>query len=204
LDLPPPFSQQHLDMKYLQQKLRNQVNAFQMENTRLVMENHKLAQCAKRLKEVEHDLRQLAQWEGKNVQTLMEQVEEYRRIQQNVAISLKAKVIQNLMEVVIRSDDDDDFIIDKNEVDGLLTRLKHMDGVDFSEANFHKAISKAGYNVEEVLSEQGGFDLKAVMNVVRNLLDDKAEDKVFVVHTNELLSPRLQVKMERNPLVGFF
>ena len=191
-------------MRELQQKLRDQVNAFQFENTRLTMENQQLAQSAKRLKEVEQDLRQLAQLEGRNVQTLMEQVEEYRRIQQEVSTSLKAQVIQNLIEVVIRSDDDDDFIIDKNEVDGLLTRLKCIDGVDFSEENFRKAISKAGYNVEEVLGEQGGFDLKAVMNIVQNLLDDKEEDKVFVLNTKELLPPGLQVKMERNALVGFY
>lgn len=191
-------------MQQLQQQLRDQVNCFQQENKTLKSENQQLAQCAKRLNEVEEDLRQVAQLEGKNIQTLMEQVEEYRQIQSEIETSLQAKIIQNLMEVVIRSDDDDDFIIDKNEVDGLMTRLKSISGVDFSEDNFKQAIANAGFNTNTVLEEQGGFDLKVVMKIIQNLLDDRQDQKVFTLTTSALLPKDLQVQMQHDMLVGSY
>ena len=192
------------EMQQLQQQLRDQVNCFQQENKTLKSENQQLAQCAKRLNEVEEDLRQVAQLEGKNIQTLMEQVEEYRQIQSEIETSLQAKIIQNLMEVVIRSDDDDDFIIDKNEVDGLMTRLKSISGVDFSEDNFKQAIANAGFNTNTVLEEQGGFDLKVVMKIIQNLLDDRQDQKVFTLTTSALLPKDLQVQMQHDMLVGSY
>ena len=191
-------------MQQLQQQLRDQVNRFQLENNQLKFENQRLAQCAKRLNEVEQDLRHVAQLEGKNIQTLMEQVEEYRHIQKEIETSLQAKIIQNLMEVVIRSDDDDDFIIDKNEVDGLMTRLKSINGVNFSEDNFKQAIVNAGFNAKDVLEEQGGFDLKVVMKIIQNLLDDRQDQKVFVLTTSVLLPKELRVQMQQDMLVGSY
>jgi hypothetical protein len=192
------------EMQQLQQQLRDQVNRFQLENNQLKFENQRLAQCAKRLNEVEQDLRHVAQLEGKNIQTLMEQVEEYRHIQKEIETSLQAKIIQNLMEVVIRSDDDDDFIIDKNEVDGLMTRLKSINGVNFSEDNFKQAIVNAGFNAKDVLEEQGGFDLKVVMKIIQNLLDDRQDQKVFVLTTSVLLPKELRVQMQQDMLVGSY
>lgn len=191
-------------MQQLQQQLRDQVNRFQLENNQLKFENQRLAQSAKRLNEVEQDLRHVAQLEGKNIQTLMEQVEEYRHIQKEIETSLQAKIIQNLMEVVIRSDDDDDFIIDKNEVDGLMTRLKSINGVNFSEDNFKQAIVNAGFNAKDVLEEQGGFDLKVVMKIIQNLLDDRQDQKVFVLTTSVLLPKELRVQMQQDMLVGSY
>ena len=54
--------------------------------------------------------------------------------------SLEAKIMQNLISVIMTSDNDKDFLIDPEEVDALMLRLKKIDGVDFSEENFVKAV----------------------------------------------------------------
>ena len=146
-----------------------------------------LACCS--LQQVEANLAELSKVQGQSIDTFMAQMEQYRKLQSRIQESLQAKVIQNLIEVVIISDNDKDFIMDKNEVDGLLHRLKSIEGVDFSERNFKRAIEKAGYSFDTVMQEKGGFDLTAVICVVKNLLDDKVpeQDNIFQIDTQKLL-----------------
>ena len=190
------------EMKVLQAKLRAEVNTFQAHNASLQKENETLAQSAKRLKELEKDLNTLTSVQGQNLNVMLKQIEEYKIIQDQIQESLQAKVIQNLITVVIRSDDDQDFVIDKNEVDGLLTKLKTIDGVNFSESNFKKAIAHAGYNVNDVLEQRGGFRLEAVLDVVKNLLDDKVpkEQNIFTLEPEQLLPPKLRSIKFKQPV----
>jgi hypothetical protein len=178
-------------MKYLHTKLRGQVNRFQHENYRLGRANHLLEQRLKGLRELERELKIVSRKQGQQgLSVLMEQLEEYRIIQSEIEQSLQAKIIQTMLDVVIRVDNDYDFVIDKEEVDGLLLRLQSMEGVNFSEANFCKAIAKAGFNVEDVAN--GGFDLEAVMAVTKNLLDDQVprDENIFEIKTDHLLPRR--------------
>lgn len=90
----------------------------------------------------------------------------------------------------MRSDNDRDFVIDPEEVDALTVRLKNIDGVDFSEANFHKALKKAGYDPATVDVKQGGYSVQAVIEVIKNLLDDDVadEDNIFIIKPEKLIS----------------
>ena len=103
--------------------------------------------------------------------------------------NLEAKVIQNLISVVMRSDNDKDFVIDPEEVDALILRLKNIDGVDFSEENFQKALEKAGYDPTKVDVKKGGYSIQAVIEVIKNLMDDEvpAEDNIFTIQPEKLL-----------------
>lgn len=144
-------------------------------------------------------MQQLSKLQGQSVDTLLKQIDEYRIIQAKVQQSLESQIIQNLIDVVIRSDNDQDFIIDKNEVDGLLSRLKSIEGVNFSEANFAKAIAKAGFDVQAVMEKRGGFDLTAVIAVVKNLLDDRvpAKENIFQIDVQRLLPRGLRLQAEQ-------
>lgn len=177
-------------MRQLQNQLRDEVNRLTSEKEKLKKENDRLDASAKRLEKVEGTLEELSKVQGQNVDILIKQVEEYKKVQAQMKKNLEAEVIQNLISVIIRSDDDEDFILDPEEVDGLIMRLKSIDGVDFSEANFKRAVEKAGIKYEEDIHKRGGFNLKVVMEVVKNLLDDKVpeKDNIFTIKTEKALS----------------
>ena len=149
------------------------------------------------LKEVEANIAALTEVQGQSIDTFMKQMDEYRKLQTKIQESLQAKIIQNLIEVVFISDNDKDFVIGKSEVDGLLHRLKSIEGVNFSEANFKRAIEKAGFDFDTVMKEQGGFDLTAVIHVVENLLDDNVpeKDNIFQIDTQQLLPTPIRTNL---------
>ena len=100
--------------------------------------------------------------------------------------NLEASIIQNLLSVIVHSDKDNDFQIDPNEVPTLVLKLQNLNGVTFNEANFRKAMKSSGYS------------LRAVLEITKNLLDDKIpeKDNIFVVKTERLLPKSL--KKEQN------
>jgi hypothetical protein len=176
------------NMRYLQTRLRAKVNSFQHDNYRLGRANQLLERRLKRLRKLERELKVVSGKQGQSFSVLMEQLGEYRAIQSEIEESLQAKIIQTMLDEVIRADNDHGF--DKEEVDGLLLRLQSMEGVNFSEANFYKVITKAGFGNVEDATSNGGFDLlEVVMEVIKNLLDDRvrADDNIFELQTEHLL-----------------
>lgn len=78
---------------------------------------------------------------------LVQQVNEYQRIQQNIKTDLRSKIQQTLLNVMMKSDQDEDFEIDPEEIDRLVLRLKNIPGVKFDEAKFRKAIARDGGDI---------------------------------------------------------
>ena len=52
--------------------------------------------------------------------------------------------------LVLTSDVDSDFIIDPEEIDMLKMHLMAIDGVDFSEENFKKALKRSWYDPDRI------------------------------------------------------
>ena len=163
--------------------IREEVNVLAAENDELKKQNTELEQNTKKLQVVEKQLEELAILQGKSVDELSLQVREYREIQEKVEENVKAQIIQNLISVIFTADNDRDFIIDAEEVDGLKYRLTTIEGVDFSEENFNKALTKAGYDPSKIDVKKGGFSIQAVIEVLRNLQDnDVPEDEnIFTI-----------------------
>ena len=97
--------------------------------------------------------------------------------------------------VVIQADNDRDFMIDKDKIDNLLMQLKSIEGVDFSESNFCRAIAKAGYDVDKLLEGDKGLDLEIVLAVTKNLMDDWVPhcNSIFYIEPQKLLPEELRM-----------
>jgi len=167
-------------------KLRHQVNELSRQNAILAGQVDQLETVQQRLAETESKLRQLSVLHGQSVDVLVAQVQEFRKIQAKMEDNLQAKVIQNLISVVLTADLDQDFLIDPEEIDHLEFRLKCIDGVDFSETNFRKALAESGPNTINV--REGGFSIKAVLAVIKNLMDESVpeDENIFNLHPEKL------------------
>jgi cell division FtsZ-interacting protein ZapD len=89
---------------------------------------------------------------------LVKQVNEYRTIQEDIKTDLRSKIQQTLLDVFMRSDKDEDFVIDPEEVDRLVTRLTNIPGVDFDEGKFRRALKKEGGDIMEFADKHFGDD----------------------------------------------
>mmetsp|Transcript_20921 Transcript_20921/g.27503 ORF Transcript_20921/g.27503 Transcript_20921/m.27503 type:complete len:184 (-) Transcript_20921:132-683(-) len=164
-------------------EVRKEVNRLEEENDKLKVQNKRLEENTKKLKEVEGKLEEISILQGQNVDVLVEQVREFKSIQERVKENLEAKVMQNLISVVFSADSDGDFKIDPEEVEGLKLRLKTIEGVDFSEDNFEKALKSAS---------KDGYDIQALLDVMKNLFDEEVadEDNIFTIKTETILEKK--------------
>ncbi|KAL3775901.1 hypothetical protein HJC23_000331 [Cyclotella cryptica] len=153
------------------QALSAEVDRLGRENERLREAVDKLSETVDRLEDVEQALDVITQTQGQSIEALEEQVNDNREILSKMQSNLKANVLQNLLQVVIRSDKDDNMTIEDHEIGGLITRIQGINGVEVHEDRFREAISKAGGS------------LQCVMDIIKNLMGDNIseESEIFTI-----------------------
>jgi len=151
--------------------LSEQVDRLGKENRRLHDTVEDLSETVDRLEDVEQALDVITQTQGQSIAAFEEQVADNRDILNKMQSNLKANVLQNLLQVVIRSDRDEDLTIEDDEVGDLINRIKGINGVEINEKLFREAITSSGGS------------LQCVMDIIRNLMDDNVSegDEIFVI-----------------------
>jgi len=143
--------------------LSKEVDHFGGENDRLEGLVGSLSSSVKGLEDIESALEVLTSTQNQSIEEFKAQIKENRKILAKMESNLKGNVLQNMLSVIVRSDKDGDFTIDNEELEDLIKNMKDMNGVTLYEDRFRKAI------------KDSGGSLKAVMEVVRNLLMDEAQ-----------------------------
>lgn len=151
--------------------LSEQIDRLGRENARLHDTVNDLSDTVDRLEDVEQALDVITQQQGQSIEAFEEQVADNRSILNQMQGSLKANVLQNLLQVVIRSDKDEDMTIEGKEIGELIKKIKGINGVEVNEERFEDAITSSGGS------------LQAVMDIIRNLMDDNVTegDEIFII-----------------------
>mmetsp|Transcript_12304 Transcript_12304/g.26734 ORF Transcript_12304/g.26734 Transcript_12304/m.26734 type:complete len:261 (+) Transcript_12304:79-861(+) len=151
--------------------LAEQVERLGKENTRLHETVVDLSKTVDRLEDVEQALDVITQTQGQSIEAFEEQVQDNREILNKMQSNLKANVLQNLLQVVIRSDKDENMTIEEHEIGDLINRIKGINGVEVNEPRFRDAITSSGGS------------LQCVMDIIRNLMDDNVSegDEIFII-----------------------
>ena len=151
--------------------LSEQVDRLGKENNRLHETIVDLSATVDRLEDVEQALDVITQTQGQSVAAFEEQVRDNRDILHRMQSNLKANVLQNLLQVVIRSDKDSSLTIEEHEVGDLINKFKGINGVEINEDRFKSVVTRCGGS------------LQCVMDIIRNLIDDNtpAGDEIFII-----------------------
>lgn len=143
-----------------------EVDRLHVENARLEESVTRLSSSVERLEDVEQALDTISRTQGKNIKAFEQQVEDNRKILARMKRNHRAAVLQNILTVVIGSDKDGDFKIDEGEeLNSLITRIQSISGVIIDETKFRNVIRTSG------------GELEAVMDIIKDLLDDEAQEK---------------------------
>lgn len=145
-------------LKETHEAVEREVNRLSAENERLGKSVAELGDTVDELEHVEQCLDVITQTQGQSVDAFAEQVAENREILARMQKNLKANILQNLLSVVIRSDGDGSMTIEEDEIDGLIKRIRDINGVLIDDKLFRRAVL-----------ENGG-SLQAVMDVVKDLI----------------------------------
>uniref|UniRef100_A0A7S2GX79 Uncharacterized protein n=1 Tax=Helicotheca tamesis TaxID=374047 RepID=A0A7S2GX79_9STRA len=150
-------------------RLRENVNGMMQENDKLKANVDRLEGSVTELEDVEKDLAKLANTD--NLDRLVEVVKETKRVTANIKKALEADVMFQVMEVLMKSDQNRDFIIGPKEINMMILRMKMVSGVKFNEKNFRAKVAA-----------EGNMSLTSIMDLFRDLEDDgiAEEDAIFV------------------------
>lgn len=158
-------------LKETHEAVKREVDRLQAENVRLNETVGELSDTIDKLEDVEQALDVITQTQGQSVAAFAEQVKENREILGEMQKNLKANVLQNLLQVVIRSDQDDNMQIEEDEIEDLINRIKKINGVEVREDRFKDRIMSSGGS------------LSAVMDIIKNLMADdvSGEEEIFII-----------------------
>lgn len=163
-----------LALKETHEAVKREVERLAQENIRLNETVGELSDTIDKLEDVEQALDVITQTQGQSVEAFAEQVKENRDILNQMQKNLRANVLQNLLQVVIRSDRDDNMQIEYGEIDDLITRIKKINGVEVREDR-----------LKEMITNSGG-SLSNVMDIVKNLMaEDKGGDEAIFIIKDE-------------------
>ena len=158
-------------LKETHEAVKREVDRLQGENVRLNETVGDLTNTMDKLEDVEQALDVITQTQGQSVATFAEQVKENRDILDQLHKQLRANKLQNLLQVVIRSDQDDNMHIEEDEIDDLINRIKKINTLEVMEDRFK----------DRIMSEGGS--LQSVMDIIKNLMADdiSGEDEIFIM-----------------------
>ncbi|KAL3775902.1 hypothetical protein HJC23_000332 [Cyclotella cryptica] len=158
-------------LKETHDAVKREVDRLTAENARLNETVGDLSDTIDRLEDVEQALDVITQTQGQSVAAFADQVKENRNILGQMQKNLRANVLQNLLQVVIRSDQDDNMQIEEDELDDLIQRIQKINGVEVRADRFKAAIMDSGGS------------LSSVMDIIKNLMADDipAQDEIFII-----------------------
>lgn len=156
---------------------KEEVDRLHKENARLNAVVGELSNTIGKLEDVEQALDVITQMQGQSVEAFAEQVKDNQNILDQMQMTLKANVLQNLLQVVIRSDKDGNMQIEEDEIDDLSARMNKINGVTVRRTLFK----------ERILSDSDGSGcLEGVMNIIKNLMNENdGEDAIFIIEEEE-------------------
>lgn len=98
--------------------------------------------------------------------------------------NINTRIIQDILSSMLRSDRNNDLLIDNDELKRLMLRLTMLPGFDFHQDRFLKVLGRMNTK-----NTNGVYSIGDMMHVFRNLLDDSLpeSENVFVLKPKQLL-----------------
>ena len=89
--------------------------------------------------------------QGASLKELENQLEESRKIYENMEDSLQGEILQNLISVILACDQDGDMTLSDAEIDDIVARLEKLEGVDLKEDLIRSKIIEHGRSMNGML-----------------------------------------------------
>jgi len=149
--------------------IQEEVEKLKTENIRLTKYIDDLGNTIDDLQDVEAALDVISNTQGQSVSALEKQVQENKDILSKMKKSTKGRVIQNLISIIYRGDENLDDVISDAEATKVMNNLSKIAGLTVHEQKLREAIT--------------GKSVEAVIDVVKNLLGNDVPDdqKIFEV-----------------------
>eukprot|EP00568_Trieres_chinensis_P017795 CAMPEP_0183319120 /NCGR_PEP_ID=MMETSP0160_2-20130417/62631_1 /TAXON_ID=2839 ORGANISM="Odontella Sinensis, Strain Grunow 1884" /NCGR_SAMPLE_ID=MMETSP0160_2 /ASSEMBLY_ACC=CAM_ASM_000250 /LENGTH=195 /DNA_ID=CAMNT_0025485539 /DNA_START=88 /DNA_END=671 /DNA_ORIENTATION=- len=138
-------------LRSLQNDLRRESNRLRRQNVDLRSGVDDLLTQTESLEAAEEELKSTLDDQEKKVDELISLVKENQEILDEMEKRLRAQVYQIVLSAVLHSDHTEDMRITGYEIDDLILRLRHIDGVDVDEAHLRWMIGRRDGDVMAIV-----------------------------------------------------
>jgi len=133
-------------------QVRGEVNRLQRENNTLTNSLDELEVQASQLRQEEEKLNMITKQQGKNTNTFLYEMKQNQLVLEEIQDLLVNEVMQNMISALLRADLDRDFMIDPEEIDILIVRVKALPGVEgVDEVRIRQILLKRGSGLDVIL-----------------------------------------------------
>lgn len=122
--------------------LREEVNNIGKFNTELRKSIDKCELMKNSLSASQKELDEIASNSGTTVDEISRAIAENEKLLQEIKDSIKGEVLNELFDVILKSDRDDDFAMGPNELEIAIVRMEFIAGMEFDEGLFRDWVSK--------------------------------------------------------------
>lgn len=148
-------------------RVKFEVDRLNEENDKLGENIDELEGTISDLQDTEEALEVISNTQGQSISALEKQVEANKEILKSMKAGRKTQILQMVLQIIERSDNDEDFQISEDEATKVISGLQSIAGLKLHEDRFRAAIT--------------GKELDCVMDVIQNLLreDIPEDEKIF-------------------------
>ena len=134
-------------------EMRNDINAIANNTDKFEKQNEEGEKAADRIEQLNRELKMLAKSQGKSVDDMKQLIERNSKTLVEMKEMQAKEMGQKLVDLVIESDKDGDFVIDESEMDHLYLMLNNFrPNIKVNEENFKKCIKAANGELPGVLN----------------------------------------------------
>jgi hypothetical protein len=163
-------------VKATYEAVKREVGRLSAENRRLHDTMGDLKHTIQNLEDMETALDVITGTQGHSVETFAEHVEESEEILVQMQKNLKAHVLQNLLQVIIRHDRNHDMLIEEKDISDLVRRIREINGVEVVEEEFRELVIKSGGKLASIMDiiknsmaeEEGGDELRSSVFILKD------------------------------------
>lgn len=175
-------------LKETNARMRDEVDQLKAENVKLSTTVSSLESSVSHLQELSHTLDIVRAMEGQSLDELEKQVAESEQILDKMQDNLRGTIVQTLISMVLAIDHDGDMCLSDAEIDSLIHKMEELstDHFDFKDQVLRQKLI------------ENGRSLNAVMDIIKNLMDDdaKPEDSIFAFINNPPVDPTSSAQVE--------
>jgi regulator of replication initiation timing len=144
-----------------QNELRTQINTLNQTNDELTKSVTSISDETTKVEQVNQELQTIATTAGTTTDRLVQLYKEQNEIQKEIYKNLQAKILEQIITILLQTDSNHNNIVSDNEVTILMERFKQLSGIVFNERTFRSILNQS--------EPKGSITVTDICTIVRNI-----------------------------------
>ena len=162
--------------------LHRQLNYMTYERERLHRTLHRMDQTMVDLASVPKDLKLIVKTQNlDSIDRYIYLIEQHQLLREKMRTKIIQQIVQSMLSALVQCDSDENYTLNPNEIERLIRRLKHIEGIIFHEERFRQALLLEQQQGEEDEQNDSHYNndqqqrqlptITSIMSIIRSIVE---------------------------------